>query len=67
MAALKSGPYLVHGTVNILLLVLLDQQEFSEKSEKNIGLDSYILNSLNYLSIIWIYIINLVIDFFAEA
>ena len=33
----------------ILLLVLWDQQKYSEKSE-NIGLDSYILNNFSYLS-----------------
>ena len=30
--------------------------KYSEKSENIIGLDSYILNSLNYLNLIWIYI-----------
>ena len=31
-------------------------QKYSEKSENIIGLDSYILNSLNYLNLIWLYI-----------
>ena len=35
VAALKSGPYIVHSAVYILLLVLSDQQKYSEKSEKN--------------------------------
>ena len=39
----------VHIAVYILLLVLLDQQKYSEKSENIIGLDPYILNSFSYL------------------
>ena len=37
--------------VYILLLVLCDQQKYSEKSEEFIGLDSYILNHLNLVCI----------------
>ena len=55
VAALKAAPYIVHSAVNILLLVLLDQRKYSEKSEDIIGLDSYILNSLSYLNLIRIY------------
>ena len=32
-----------------------DQRKYSGKSENIIGLDSYILNSLSYLNLIWIY------------
>ena len=32
VAALKAAPYIVHSAVYILLLVLLDQQKYSEKS-----------------------------------
>ena len=42
--------------VYILLLVIYDQQKYSEKSENIIGLDSYILNSLNHLNLVCIYI-----------
>ena len=52
----KSGPYIYHSTVYILLLVLLDQEKYSEKSENIIGLDSYILNIFSHLEPIWIYI-----------
>ena len=34
----------------------IDQRKYSEKSENILGLDSYILNSLNYLNVIWTYI-----------
>ena len=34
---------------NAVLLVLRDQQKYSEKSENIIGLDPYILNSFSYL------------------
>ena len=47
---------IVHSADYILLFVLCDQQKYSEKSENIIGLDSYILNSLNYLNLIWLYI-----------
>ena len=37
-------------------MVLCDQQKYSEKSENIIGLDSYILNSLNHVNLICYYI-----------
>ena len=37
-------------------LIFLFSQKYSLKSENIIGLDSYILNSLNYLNLIWLYI-----------
>ena len=45
----KAASYIVHSAVYILLLVLLDQQNYYEKSENIIGLDPYILNSFSYL------------------
>ena len=52
----KAAPYIARSVVYIFILVLCDQQKYSEKSENMIGLDSYIQNSLNYLNLIWIYI-----------
>ena len=63
LVAIKSGPYIVHSAVYILILVLWDQQNYSEKSENIIGLDSYILGSLNYLNLIWICISHFMFAF----
>ena len=55
VAALKSGP--VHRPQCSLYFTFgPDQQKYSEKSENIICLDSYILNSLNCLNLIWLYI-----------
>ena len=50
------SPYIAHSAVYILLLVFWDQKNYSEKSKNIIGLDIYILNSLNYLNLNLIYI-----------
>ena len=55
--------YILHdkmsiNAVYILLLVLWDQRTYSERSEKIIGLDPYILNGLSYLDPIKINVIQ---------